>query len=93
MSYKIVEVEIDLDDIIEDNKEKILHELTTDELIEELRDRDVYLESETNYEEAFFLLQKLYFSPDELYRHLCDIADCGYHEPKDSLLNKIKDLM
>lgn len=29
----------------------------------------------------------------EVKINLCDIVGCGYHEPKDSLLNKLKDLM
>lgn len=30
---------------------------------------------------------------EEVDYSLSDICDCGYHEPKDSLLNKLRDLM
>jgi hypothetical protein len=35
----------------------------------------------------------MFFNKDELYRHLCDIVGCGYHEPKQSDLDKLKDMM
>ena len=39
------------------------------------------------------MIPKDYVSPDKLYRYLCDIVGVGYHEPKDSLLNKLKDMI
>jgi hypothetical protein len=64
--------------------------LSDDELIEELIERDVNYEAKS---EKYHMLDKLYASPTDIYRHLCDIVGCGYHEPKDSLLNKLKDMM
>lgn len=79
-----VKAEVDLEDI--------LSKITTDDLIEELDVRDVGFDNPDNRNE-YHILNKLYHTRDDLYRHLCDICDCGYHEPKDSLLNKLKDLM
>lgn len=79
-----VKAEVDLEDI--------LSKITTDDLIEELDARDVEFDNPNNRDE-YHLLNKLYYTKDDLYRHLCDICDCGYHEPKDSLLNKLKDMM
>ena len=80
--YDNEEVDIYLSDIFD--------EITDDELIDELERRGLsYKESD----EGHFFLRKLYFTTDELYRHLCDICDCAYHEPKDSLLNKLKDMI
>ena len=79
-----VKAEVDLEDI--------LSKITTDDLIEELDARDVEFDNPNNRNE-YHILNKLYHTKDDLYRHICDICDCGYHEPKDSLLNKLKDLM
>ena len=79
-----VEAEVDLEDI--------LSKITTDDLIEELDARDEEFDTPDNRNE-YHILNKLYHTKDDLYRHLCDICDCGYHEPKDSLLNKLKDMM
>ena len=64
--------------------------LDNDELIEELSKRDVKYE-ETS--EKYHMIPKDYISPYKLYRYLCDIVGVGYHEPKDSLLNKLKDMI
>lgn len=79
-----VEVEVDLDDV--------LSKITTDDLIEELNAREEEFDNPDNRSE-YHILSKLYHTKDDLYRHLCDICDCGYHEPKDSLLNKLKDMI
>lgn len=79
-----VEAEVDL--------EKVLSKITTDDLIEELEARGEEFDNPYN-ENEYHILDKLYHTKDDLYRHLCDICDCGYHEPEDSLLNKLKDLM
>ena len=79
-----VEAKVDLDEVIS--------EITTDELIEELDARGAKFDNPDNSNE-YLILDKLYHTKDDLYRHLCDICDCGYHEPKDSLLNKLKDMM
>ena len=66
---------------------------TDEELIEELERRDkLHMRNKISSGEAL-AIDALYYSKDELYRHLCDIASCGYHEPKGSLLDKIKGLL
>jgi hypothetical protein len=79
-----VEAEVDLEDI--------LSKITTDDLIEELNAREEEFDNPDNRNE-YHILNKLYHTKDDLYRHLCAICDCDYHEPKDSLLNKLKDMM
>lgn len=79
-----VEAEVDLEDI--------LSKITTDDLIEELDARDEEFDNPDNRDE-YHSLNKLYHTKDDLYRHLCDIVGCGYHEPKDSLLNKLTDMI
>ena len=81
------EVEIELDEV----KDEVLRKCSIEELVDALANKDVDWDVTNNPE--FHVLKKLYFSPDDLYRHLCDIASCGYHEPKDSLLDKIKGLL
>lgn len=78
------EVEIDL--------EEVLSKITTDELIAELDSREEEFDNPDNREKYHFI-EKDYFNSYDLKRHLCDIVSCGYHEPTDSLLNKIKDLL
>ncbi len=78
------EVEVDL--------EEVLSKITTDSLIAELDAREEEFDNPDNRNE-YHILNKLYSSPDDLRRHLCDIAGVGYHEPKDSLLNKLKDMI
>lgn len=58
-----------------------LDDFEDDELIEECEERGIWPSKE---EEVDYTLS------DNLFRHICD---CGYHEPKDSLLNKLRDLM
>lgn len=81
------DVEIELDDV----KDEVLRRCSSEELIDALADKNVDWDVTNNPD--YHVLKKLYFSPDDLYRHLCDIAGVGYHESKESLLNKIKDLM
>ena len=81
------DVEIELDDV----KDEVLRRCSIEELVEALADKDVDWDVKENPE--YHILSKLYYSKDDLYRHLCDIAEVGYHEPKESLLNKIKDLI
>ena len=85
-----VNVDIDVDDIIGD--------IDTEDLIDELESRGYEIVKEKEEEDVSngnkaFLINRMFFNKHELYRHLCDICDCGYHEPKESLLNKIKDLL
>jgi len=79
-----VEAEVDLEDI--------LSKITTEDLIEELDARDEEFDTPDNRNE-YHILNKLYHTKDDLYRMLCDIVGCGYHETKDSLLNKLRDMM
>lgn len=90
MDWRTITVSAEVDIYLKDVKDEVLEMLDSDELIAELRERDVNVELES---EHYHMLHKLYASPDDIKRHLCDIAGCGYHEPKESLLNKIKDLL
>lgn len=38
----------------------------------------------------YHCLDKLFYTKDDLYRHLCDICETSYHEPIDSLLQNLK---
>lgn len=90
MDWRSITVSAEVDIYLHDIKDEVLEMLDNDELIKELKKRDV------NYDEAsekYHMIPKDYVSPDKLYRYLCDIAGVGYHEPKESLLNKIKDLI
>ena len=81
------DVEIELDDV----KDEVLRRCSVEELVDALADKEIDWDTRENTE--FHILNKLHYSKVDLYRHLCDIAEVGYHEPKDSLLDKIKDLM
>lgn len=86
MSY--IAVDIDVDDIIGD--------IETDDLIDELESRGYEVIKEgkdVSNENKAFVVNRMFFSKDELHRHLCDIVGCGYYEPKGSVLEKLKDLM
>lgn len=90
MDWRSITVSAEVDIYLHDIKDEVLEMLDNDELIEELSKRDV------NYEKAsekYHMIDKLYASPDDIRRHLCDIVGVGYHEPKDSLLNKLKDMI
>ena len=90
MDWRSITVSAEVDIYLKDVKDDVLRMLDTKELIDELKERDVNYEEES---EKYHMIDKLYASPDDIRRHLCDIVGCGYHEPKDSLLNKIKDLI
>jgi hypothetical protein len=90
MDWRSITVSAEVDIYLKDVKDEVLEMLDNDELIEELSKRDVKYE-ETS--EKYHMLDKLYASSDDLRRHLCDIVGVGYHEPKDSLLNKLKDMI
>ena len=90
MDWRTITVDAEVDIYIKDLKDEVLEMLDNDELIEELLKRDV------NYEETsekYNMIPKDYVSPDKLYCYLCDIVGCGYHEPKQSVLDKIKDMI
>lgn len=90
MDWRSITVNTDVDIDLRDIKDEVLGMLGNDELIEELVKRDVNYEEQS---EKYHMIPKDYVSPDKLYRYLCDIVGCGYHEPKDSLLDKLKDMM
>ena len=90
MDWRSITVEAECEIYLKDVKDEVLEMLDNDELIEELSKRDVKYE-ETS--EKYHMIPKDYVSPYKLYRYLCDIVGVGYHEPKDSLLNKLKDMM
>lgn len=90
MDWRTITVDAEVDIYIKDVKDEVLKELSNEELIEELNSREV------NYEEKstkYHMLDKSYASPSDIYEHLCDIVGCGYHEPKQSVLDKLKDMM
>ena len=90
MDWRSITVDAEVDVYLKDIKDEVLEMLDNDELIEELVKRDVNYEE---HSEKYHMIPKDYVSPDKLYRYLCDIVGCGYHEPKESLLNKLKDMM
>ena len=90
MDWRSITVSAEVDIYLKDAKDDVLRMLDTKELIDELKERDVNYEEKS---EKYHMLDKLYASPEDIRRHLCDIVGCGYHEPKDSLLNKVKDLI
>ena len=90
MDWRSITVEAECEIYLKDVKDEVLEMLDNDELIEELSKRDVKYE-ETS--EKYHMIPKDYISPYKLYRYLCDIVGVGYHEPKDSLLNKLKDMI
>lgn len=87
--FNTISVDIDIDDV----KYDVLKALTDEELVEEIENRDKFRIRQKFESGELIGIDKLYFSRNDLYRHLCDICDCGYHEPKESLLNKLKDMM
>ena len=90
MDWRSITVEAEVEIYLKDVKDEVLSKLDTKELIDELKERDICYEEKS---EKYYMLDKLYASPDDIRRHLCDIAGVGYHEPKDSLLNKLKDMI
>lgn len=90
MDWRSITVSAEVDIYLRDIKDEVLEMLDNDELIMELKKRDVdYMETS----EKYHMLDKLYASPSDIYRHICDIVGVGYYEPKDSLLNKLKDMI
>lgn len=90
MDWRSITVEAECEIYLKDVKDEVLGMLSDDELIEELIERDVNYGDKS---EKYHMLDKLYASPSDIYRHLCNIVGVGYHEPKDSLLNKLKDMI
>lgn len=90
MDWRSITVSAEVDIYLKDVKDEVLGMLDAEELIAELKDRDI------NYDEKsdkYHMIEKDFFNAYELKRHLCNIVGCGYHEPTDSLLNKIKDMI
>ena len=90
MDWRSITVSAEVDIYLKDVKDEVLEMLDADELIAELKNRDIDYDEKS---EKYHMIDKLYFNPYDLKRHLCDIVGCGYYEPTDSLLNKIKDLL
>lgn len=38
----------------------------------------------------YHCLDKIFYTKDDLYRHIADICETSYHEPIDSLLQNLK---
>lgn len=88
MSY--VNVDVDVDDIIGD--------IETSDLIEELESRGYSVFSELDIIEGDtksepFTIKNDIYNSTQLYRHLCDIVGCGYHEPRGSVLERLKHMI
>lgn len=83
-----ISIDVDVEDII--------GEIDNEDLIEELTSRGYEIKSDDEVddeEKRPFIITGNFFNSDQLYRHLCDIVGCGYHEPKESVLDKLKDMM
>jgi hypothetical protein len=88
MAMGYICVDIDVDDIID--------EIESSDMIEELESRGYEIKSydEVDEEEKRpFTVTGKCFNSYQLHRHLCDIVGCGYHEPKQSVLDKLKEMM
>lgn len=75
---------------IEVNVDDVLSELDSDGLIKELESRNIDL-TDSAMSNDYYILKKVFYSKDELYRHIADICETSYHEPIDSLLQNLKD--
>lgn len=75
------DIDIDVDDV--------LAELDSDDLIKELESRNIDL-TDSAMSNDYHILKKVFYSKDDLYRHLCDICETSYHEPVDKLLENLK---
>lgn len=91
MDWRTITVSAEVEVYLKDVKEDVLSMVDSEELIDVLRKRDAFYDEKKS--EKYHVLEKLYFNSDSLKRHLCDIVGVGYHEPKDSLLNKLKDML
>ena len=92
-----IEVEIDVDDLIEEYEDEIVGSIPDDDLEEECESRGWYVDKDgfspdENQENLsdYHCLDKIFYTKDDLYRHLCDICETSYHEPIDSLLQNLK---
>ena len=90
MGYKSITVDTSVNIDLIDIKYDVLDLLESKDLIKELHKRGVNYEDQSD---KYHMIPKDYVSPDKLYRYLCDIVGCGYHEPKQSVLDKLKDMM
>lgn len=90
MGYKSITVDTSVNIDLIDIKYDVLELLESKDLIEELNKRDVIYEDQS---EKYHMIPKDYISPDKLYRYLCDIVGCGYYEPKQSVLDKLKEMI
>ena len=81
---RYISIDVDVEDII--------GEIDNEDLIGELTSRGYEIKSDDE-EKRPFIITGNFFNSDQLYRHLCDIVGCGYHEPKRSVLDKLKDMM
>lgn len=75
------DIEVDVDDV--------LSEIASDILVEELESRNVDF-AMTEKSNDYYILKKIFYSKDDLYRHIADICETSYHEPIDSLLQNLK---
>ena len=92
MDYRRITVKPEVSIDLEDIKDEVLEMLDNDELIEELNARKVEFDNPDN-RNKYHVINRLYHTKADVDGQLFDICDCGYNEPKDSLLNKLKDIM
>jgi hypothetical protein len=86
-----INIDVDVDDFISD--------IESSDMIDELESRGYKVISELDEEieatpsKPFTVNDDVYYNAYDLYRHLCDIVGCGYHEPKDGVLNRLRDML
>ena len=76
------DIEVDVDDV--------LSEIASDILVEELESRNVDF-AMTEKSNDYYILKKIFYSKDDLYRHIADICETSYHESVDKLLENLKE--
>lgn len=83
---------------MEELKIESLDDYSTDELIQEIKDRGEWIETDDeeldmdNCEEEYNPLASN-MCGDEFKRFLCDVLEVGYCTGKEDLINKIKELI
>lgn len=73
----------------------VIGDIETSDLIEELESRGYSIFSELDIIEGDiqsepFTINNDIYNSTQLYRHLCDIVGCGYHEPRGGVLERLK---
>lgn len=88
-AFNTITVEVDLDDV----KWAVLANCSVEDLKEALEEKEAeYVADFVNNptHPNYFIISNSP-SQNQLYRHLCDLAGCGYCETKEKVLEQIKD--